>query len=108
MDRLDSLESFVAVVEAGQFSAAAVRLGIGKSVLSRRVSDLEDRLTALEATAPDEASRLRARTLRDAVRTGRRRVSVLITAGQVGTLGPDLDEVAADVDRALVTSQPAW
>jgi DNA-binding transcriptional LysR family regulator len=46
MDRLDSLESFVAVVEAGQFSAAAERLGIGKSVVSRRVSELEEHLGA--------------------------------------------------------------
>ncbi len=46
MDRLDSLESFVAVVEAGQFSSAAERLGIGKSVLSRRVSELEQHLGA--------------------------------------------------------------
>ncbi len=46
MDRLDSLESFVAVVEAGQFSAAAQRLGIGKSVVSRRVSELEEHLGA--------------------------------------------------------------
>jgi DNA-binding transcriptional LysR family regulator len=46
MDRLDSLESFVAVVEAGQFRSAAERLGIGKSVLSRRVSELEQHLGA--------------------------------------------------------------
>jgi DNA-binding transcriptional LysR family regulator len=46
MDRLDSLESFVAVVEVGQFSAAAERLGIGKSVVSRRVSELEEHLGA--------------------------------------------------------------
>lgn len=46
MDRFDALEAFVAVVEAGQFSAAADRLRIGKSVLSRRVSDLEARLGA--------------------------------------------------------------
>ncbi len=46
MDRLDSLESFVAVVEVGQFSAAAERLGVGKSVVSRRVSELEEHLGA--------------------------------------------------------------
>jgi DNA-binding transcriptional LysR family regulator len=46
MDRLDSLESFVAVVEAGQFSIAAERLGVGKSVVSRRVSELEAHLGA--------------------------------------------------------------
>ncbi len=47
MDRLESLESFVAVVESGQFSAAAERLGIGKSVISRRVSELEEYLGVL-------------------------------------------------------------
>ncbi|MGD9164924.1 MAG: LysR family transcriptional regulator [Chromatiales bacterium] len=46
MDRLDNLESFVAVVEAGQFSAAAERLSISKSVVSRRVSELEEHLGA--------------------------------------------------------------
>ncbi|MCU7936828.1 MAG: LysR family transcriptional regulator [Candidatus Thiodiazotropha sp. (ex Dulcina madagascariensis)] len=47
MDRIASLESFVTVVESGQFSAAAERLGIGKSVISRRVSELEEHLGAL-------------------------------------------------------------
>ncbi|MES9992255.1 MAG: LysR family transcriptional regulator [Candidatus Thiodiazotropha sp.] len=47
MDRFESLESFVTVVESGQFSAAAERLGIGKSVISRRVSELEEYLGAL-------------------------------------------------------------
>jgi DNA-binding transcriptional LysR family regulator len=47
MDRLECLESFVAVVESGQFSAAAERLGVGKSVISRRVSELEAYLGAL-------------------------------------------------------------
>jgi DNA-binding transcriptional LysR family regulator len=46
MDRFVALESFVTVVEAGQFSAAAVRLGLGKSVVSRRVSELEEHLGA--------------------------------------------------------------
>ena len=46
MDRLIALESFVAVVEAGQFSAAAERLGLGKSVISRRISELEEHLGA--------------------------------------------------------------
>jgi DNA-binding transcriptional LysR family regulator len=47
MNRLESLESFVAVVESGQFTIAAERLGIGKSVISRRVSELEEHLGAL-------------------------------------------------------------
>lgn len=46
MDRFLAFESFVAVVEAGQFSAAAERLGLGKSVISRRISELEEHLGA--------------------------------------------------------------
>lgn len=44
MDRLDALEAFTAVVEAGSFSAAAERLGIAKSAVSRRLTDLESHL----------------------------------------------------------------
>ncbi|WP_303905502.1 LysR family transcriptional regulator [Thiohalomonas denitrificans] len=44
MDRLDALEAFTAVVDAGSFSAAAERLGIAKSAVSRRVTDLESHL----------------------------------------------------------------
>ncbi|MDH4254324.1 MAG: LysR family transcriptional regulator [Gammaproteobacteria bacterium] len=44
MRRFVELESLVAVVEAGSFTAAAERLGIGKSVVSRRVAALEGRL----------------------------------------------------------------
>jgi len=44
MYRFEELEAFVAVVEAGSFTAAAERLEIAKSVASRRVSALEERL----------------------------------------------------------------
>ncbi len=44
MDRFEDLQAFVAVVEAGSFTAAAERLGLAKSAVSRRVSTLEDRL----------------------------------------------------------------
>jgi DNA-binding transcriptional LysR family regulator len=46
MDRLETLESFVAVVETGSFTAAADRLEIAKSAVSRRVAALEERLGA--------------------------------------------------------------
>ena len=44
MDRFADIEAFTAVVEAGTFSAAGDRLGVAKSVVSRRISQLERRL----------------------------------------------------------------
>lgn len=44
MDRFAGIEALVAVVETGSFSRAAQRLGIAKSVVSRRVSQLESGL----------------------------------------------------------------
>jgi len=46
MSRFEEIESFVQVVESGSFSAAAIRLKLTKSTLSRRVSQLEARLGA--------------------------------------------------------------
>lgn len=44
MDKFEDLQAFVAVVEAGSFTAAAERLDSAKSAVSRRVSALEERL----------------------------------------------------------------
>ncbi len=44
MDRFEDLRTFVRVVEAGSFTGAAERLQRAKSAVSRRVSELEDRL----------------------------------------------------------------
>ena len=44
MNRLEELEAFVAVVDYKGFGNAADRLGIAKSMISRRVSELERRL----------------------------------------------------------------
>lgn len=46
MDRFTDLQSFIAVAETGSVSQAAQRLGTTKSVVSRRLSDLESRLGA--------------------------------------------------------------
>lgn len=75
----------------------------GWAVGSSRVSALEDRLTALEATAPDDADRGRARTLRDAVRASRNRLGGLIAARDADALLRDLDAVAAELDTALAS-----
>lgn len=44
MDRFDEMHTFVRVVEAGGISAAAEKLGIAKSAVSRRLRELENRL----------------------------------------------------------------
>lgn len=44
MDRLASIEALVAVVESGSFSRAGERLGISKSLVSRRITQIERQL----------------------------------------------------------------
>jgi DNA-binding transcriptional LysR family regulator len=46
MDELASLRAFVRVAETGSFSAAGRLLQVSKSVITKRVSDLENRLNA--------------------------------------------------------------
>ncbi|MBI1904852.1 MAG: LysR family transcriptional regulator [Rhodocyclales bacterium] len=44
MDRIDAMRAFCAVVEAGGFAAAATRLGLSTSAVSRHVAQLEGHL----------------------------------------------------------------
>jgi DNA-binding transcriptional LysR family regulator len=44
MDRFENMQTFVSVVETGGISAAADRMKIAKSAVSRRIGELEDRL----------------------------------------------------------------
>jgi DNA-binding transcriptional LysR family regulator len=44
MDRFDEMQSFVRVVDSGGISAAAEKMGIAKSAVSRRLQELENRL----------------------------------------------------------------
>jgi DNA-binding transcriptional LysR family regulator len=44
MDKFEDIQAFIAVVDAGSFTAAADKLGSAKSAVSRRVSALEERL----------------------------------------------------------------
>lgn len=46
MSRYEEMETYVRTVEAGSFTAAAEQLGVAKSVVSRRVVELEKRLDA--------------------------------------------------------------
>lgn len=71
MDRFADLKTFVAVAEAGSLSAAARRSGTTKSVVSRRLSDLEARLgtrlvnrTARGLTVTEAGGRFYERALR--------------------------------------------
>jgi DNA-binding transcriptional LysR family regulator len=68
---LDDLRAFVAVVETGGFGRAAARLGLAKSIVSRRVSRLEASLGGARLLArttrgvsPTEAGRRLPRPLR--------------------------------------------
>ena len=45
-DKFEDLRTFVAVVQCRGFAAAALRLGVAKSAVSRRVQELEQRLGA--------------------------------------------------------------
>ena len=44
MDRFENMHAFVRIVEAGSISAAADRIGVAKSVISRRLKELEEHL----------------------------------------------------------------
>jgi hypothetical protein len=78
----------------------------GWNVAAGRVMAVEDRLTALEASAPDEAARTRSRTLRDAVRAARGRMQELLESGSLDTVSRDLDAVAAELEGALASANP--
>ena len=78
----------------------------GWHVGSARVGAAEDRLTALEASAPTDEDRTRARTLRDAVRQARQRLDSLALIAPHDTWAADLDEVIADLEVALGPPAP--
>jgi hypothetical protein len=78
----------------------------GWHVGSARVEAAEDRLTALEDSAPTDPDRTRARTLRDAVRQARQRLDSLALVAPHDTWAADLDEVIADLEVALGPPAP--
>jgi hypothetical protein len=85
---------------------SAEQVAGGWVVGSSRVAAVEDRLTALEASGPDDAGRTRARTLRDAVRGSRARMQELVGSGASDTLPQDLDAVATELEAALGAANP--
>ncbi len=66
-----------------------------------RVTATEDALTGLEASAPDDARRARARHLRDAVRDARNAVEDVIHVRDTTTQLRELSATAARLDAAL-------
>ncbi|HEY9379544.1 MAG TPA: hypothetical protein VIQ02_20900 [Jiangellaceae bacterium] len=73
----------------------------GWAVGSSRAAAVEDRLTALQSSAPDDPGRIRARNLRDAVRAARGHMQDVVDSGIAGTVHRDLDAVAAELEAAL-------
>ena len=73
----------------------------GWAVSQDRLTAAEDELTVLESTAPDEAGRDRARTLRDASRHARERMQELVAPGPHDTWALDLDRIMDELDEAL-------
>jgi hypothetical protein len=90
----------VLVPELGQ-SGSLGQVEGGWTVGADRIAAVEDRLTALEASAPDDATRTGTRTLRDAVRASRGRVEELLQSGDPEAISPTLNEVAAELEAAL-------
>ena len=79
----------------------------GWTVGQTRVAAAEDELTVLESTAPDDAGRERARSLRDASRLARGRMNQITGPGAHDTWALDLDAVIADLDVVLGPAEPA-
>lgn len=84
MDRLDAMAMLVAAVEAGSFTAASRKLGVPLPTLSRKVADLETRLSArllirttrkLTLTDAGEAYLAAAKTILDQVAEAERAAS---------------------------------
>jgi hypothetical protein len=73
----------------------------GWAVSQKRVAAAEDELTVLESTAPDEAGRTRARSLRDALRNARARVQLLVAPGRHETWALDLDTLMIELEGVL-------
>ena len=78
----------------------------GWAVGEDRVAAVEDRLTALAATAHDDADRMRVQGLRDVVRASRQRIEDVSAAG-VTDPSLELERVAADLETALAAASAA-
>ncbi len=95
----------VLIPELRRMSTLAEVAG-GWNIAESRVAAVEDRLTALEPLAPDEAGQLQAVSLRDAVRAARGQMHDLLESGRPETMGQDLDAVAARLEQVLGVANP--
>jgi hypothetical protein len=73
----------------------------GWTVGANRVAAVEDQLTVLEASAPNDVTGTETRTLRDAVRASRGRIEEMLQSGNPEAISPTLNEVAAGLEAAL-------
>jgi hypothetical protein len=87
-------------------TGSAAGVVAGWSVAAPRVAELEDELSRLVTTAPDEEHRTRAASVRDAVRDSRSKMVAL--AGEAGSdWEAGLDEVQAPLLAAIAPPQDA-
>jgi hypothetical protein len=70
-----------------------------------RVAAVEDRLTTLEATAPDDTARMRARALRDAVRAARQDVQRLVAPASGVVPTADLMAIGVRLEDARTAAR---
>lgn len=75
-------------------------------VSAARVGAAEDRLTGLEASAPDDARRARSRALRDAVRGARAEVEDIVAARDAASMPVRLADATARLQSALNPPPP--
>jgi hypothetical protein len=91
----------VLVPELAQ-SASLDQVEGGWAVGANRIAAVEDRLTALEASAPNDSTQTATRALRDAVRASRGRVEeLLLQSGDPEAISPTLNEIAAELEATL-------
>ena len=84
-----------------QQSASPDEVAGGWQVAAGRVTAVEDRLTGLETSAPDESRGARAGALRDAVRDARLGVADLLVSRDPALLARDLVAIRAGLEAAL-------
>lgn len=89
-----------------QQAASPDEVAGGWRVAARRVTTIEDRLTGLEASAPDDAGRARASALRDAVRDARHAVEDLVQVRDTTTQIRELSSIATRLEAALPEPTP--